>query len=130
MQQILFILGGFAVVMGTLALLHGVMALIGRAFVGREPPAAPSPPPAGIPPHHLAAIAAAVATITGGRGRVLRVTAPAHMAAGWTQHGRTEQFASHRVRWGWAVPGPPHADNPHPPSAALPAHGKGPEADS
>ncbi|AWK89371.1 OadG family transporter subunit [Azospirillum thermophilum] len=137
MQHILFILGGFTVVMGILALLYGVMALIGRAFVGRgqqpapapaaRPAAAPAAPP-GIPPHHLAAIAAAVAAVTGGRGRVLRVTAPPHKATSWALHGRSEQFASHRVRWDWAVPGPPHIEPPHPIPAALPAHGKGPEA--
>lgn len=122
MQHILFILGGFTVVMGVLALLWGVTALVGRAFIGRVgapaasgPSKAPPPAPSGgIPPHHLAAIAAAVHAVTEGRGRVVHVVAAPHRAGAWAQHGRTEQFASHRVRWDWAVPGPPHLDPPHP----------------
>ena len=130
MQHLLFILGGLVVVMGILALLWGVMELVGRIFVGREARSAPAPRPAapllatppGIPAHHVAAIAAAVAAITGGRGRVVRVTAAPHQAQAWSQHGRAELFASHRVRWNWAVPGPPHRDPSNPTSI------KGPEA--
>ncbi|HYH18014.1 MAG TPA: OadG family transporter subunit [Azospirillum sp.] len=118
MQHVLFILGGFAVVMGILALLAGAVALLGRVFTARAPapaaltPVTPAPVAPGIPPHHLAAIAAAVAAITDGRGRVVRVVAPPHQAQAWAQHGRTRHFASHRVRWDWAVPGPPHLDPP------------------
>ncbi|MGQ9365064.1 OadG family transporter subunit [Azospirillum sp. ST 5-10] len=115
MEHVLFILTGFATVMAVLALLWGVLALIGRIFIARAAatlpaPAAPAVPAAtapGVPAHHLAAIAAAVTAITDGRGRVVRVQAAAHQSAGWARHGRTEQFAGHRVRWGWA----PHA--PH-----------------
>jgi len=115
MSHLTFIFGGLAVVMGVLALLFGVMTLIGRAFVARGPAASPAPAtapspaplpvaPAGVPPHHLAAIAAAVAEITGGRGRVVRVTAPPHSAHAWAQHGRAELFASHRLRSTWHAP--------------------------
>ncbi|WP_431855039.1 OadG family transporter subunit [Azospirillum sp.] len=113
MQHILFILGGLTVVMGVLTLLWGVMALVGRAFAARTPVpqvSAPAPAPmpesapAGVPPHHLAAIAAAVAVMTDGRGRVVRVTAAPHQSAAWAQHGRAELFASHRVRTNWKGP--------------------------
>ena len=112
MQHLTFILGGLTVVMSVLALLWGVMTLVGRAFVRREAVAAPSPAPlpaapaapAGVPPHHLAAITAAVAAMTDGRGRVVRVTAAPHRSHEWAQHGRTELFASHRVRSPWTTP--------------------------
>lgn len=118
MQHVLFVLGGFTVVMSILALLAGTVALLGRLFVAREkrPPSAPVPAPEpaapGIPPHHLAAIAAAVAAITGGRGRVVHVAAPPHRAPAWAQHSRAVEFASHRVRWDWTVPNPPNLDPP------------------
>ncbi|NYZ17949.1 hypothetical protein HL658_35875 [Azospirillum sp. RWY-5-1] len=118
MQHILLIVGGLTVVIGVLALLWGATALVGRLFAGAPPPmvpAAPSPAKPAVPPHHLAAIAAAVAVMTGGRGRVVRVTALPHRAEGWTQHARAGHAAGHRVRWDWAVPGPPHID--HAPSA-------------
>ena len=108
MQHLLFILSGLAVVMGVLTLLWGVMALVGRAFIAPVPAPAPAPAPeavpAGVPPHHLAAIAAAVAVLTDGRGRVVRVTAPPHRSTAWAQHGRAELFASHRVRTTWTGP--------------------------
>lgn len=128
MQHLSFILGGLAVVIGILALLWGVMELVGRVFIGREtvrPTPLPATPAGRVPAHHLAAIAAAVAAITDGRGRVVRVTAAPHRAHAWAQHGRTEQFASHRVRWSWAVPGPPHRESPNP--SQDPMHSKGPE---
>lgn len=110
MDHVLFILAGFAVVLGTLAMLWGVMALIGLAFTSRPSAAAaasapasaaPADPSAGVPPHHLAAIGAAVAAMTGGRGRVLRVAAPAHAASAWAQEGRMAHFASHRLPRSW-----------------------------
>lgn len=113
MQHLPLILGGLVVVMGALALLWGATALVGRLFAARPTAAVPDPPPsaAAVPPHHLAAIAAAVAAMTGGRGRVVRVTAAPHRAQGWSQQARAEHAAGHRVRWDWAVPGPPHIDH-------------------
>jgi len=115
MQHVLFVLGGFTVVMSILALLAGAVALLGRLFTARQkapPVPAPAPAAPGIPPHHLAAIAAAVAAITDGRGRVVHVAAPPHRAPAWAQHSRAVEFASHRVRWDWTVAGPPHLDPP------------------
>lgn len=119
MQHILLVLGGMAVVILVLALLWGATALVGRLFAAPRAPAAPTPAPApanpAIPHHHRAAIAAAVAVMTGGRGRVVRVSALPHRAEGWVQHARAGHAAGHRVRWDWAVPGPPHID--HAPTA-------------
>lgn len=117
-----FILSGFAVVMGALTMLWLVSASMGRLFtvINRASvakPAAAAPAPVaqpgfatGIPAGHIAAITAAVAVLTSGRGRVVQVRAPAHVSAVWAQSGRTEQFSSHRVRWDWAIPGPPHVE--------------------
>ncbi|MCK9258700.1 MAG: OadG family transporter subunit [Azoarcus sp.] len=126
-----FILSGFSVVLIALALLWLVSALIGRLFAfatSRPPAAAAVAPPApdatpavtGIPAAHVAAITAAVAVMTGGRGRVIAVRAPAHLAVTWAREGRTEQFSSHRVRWDWALPGPPHVDHDQPPLGPAP----------
>lgn len=140
MDSIVFILSGFAVVLLALGVLWSVSALIGHIFVKvcSDRPAgaasaaaaghigastAPSPPsplssPSSsartIPAAHLAAISAAVAEITHGRGRVVSVLAPAQVFTNWAQEGRTEQFSSHRVRWDWAVSGPPHVSNEPP----------------
>lgn len=122
-DSLLFILVGFAVVMLALTLLWAVCALIGGLFSRLRPaPAARIPEPAqaassasSIPPAHLAAISAAVAAVTGGKGRIVSVLAPAQVFTSWAQEGRTEQFSSHRVRWDWAVPGPPHVANDTPP---------------
>ena len=108
LDSISFILSGFGVVMGALALLWAVSALIGRVFTitatssaaAVAPPATTTPP--GIPAAHVAAISAAVAAITGGRGRVVSVHAPAHVAHAWAQGGRINQLASRRERGDWA----------------------------
>lgn len=125
---------GFGIVMVVLALLWLVNAALGRLFVRlsgdreavtRFAPAAPNRS-GGPPPQHIAAISAAVAVLTEGRGRVVAVRAAPHVAAAWAQEGRIEQFSSHRVRWDWAVPGPPHVDHEgivH----GVPAPGYGPD---
>ena len=46
-------------------------------------------------------ITAAVAAVTDGRGRVVSVRAPAHLASAWASEGRADQLASHRLRWNW-----------------------------
>ncbi len=137
MDSILFILSGFAVVLLALGMLWSVSALIGRIFVkvcsdrpagaasaaavgqtgastAPSPLSSPSSSARTIPAAHLAAISAAVAEITHGRGRVVSVLAPAQVFTSWAQEGRTEQFSSHRVRWDWAVSGPPHVSNEPP----------------
>ena len=43
---------------------------------------------AGIPAHHLVAIAAAVAEVIGAPHRIVRVSAPAHRQSDWTARGR------------------------------------------
>ncbi|WP_035693498.1 OadG family transporter subunit [Azospirillum halopraeferens] len=110
MEHLVFILTGFGTVLAVLALLAGFLALVGRVFAARPAaapaPAAPPPAPAAepaVPAHHLAAIAAAVAVMTDGRGRVVRVRAAAHRSDAWARHGRAEHFAGHRVRWGWTT---------------------------
>lgn len=122
-EQISFILLGFGIVLGVLVVLWLANAAIGRLFVGRGaapaaaaqagPPVAAAQPAAfpGVPPRHVAAIAAAVSEMTGGRGRIVAVTVPPHVSLGWAAEGRHTQMASHRVRWDWAVPGPPHVEH-------------------
>lgn len=123
-DELEFILSGFSVVLTALAMLWLVSAIMGLAFsaIGRRHERALSAAPAvalstsapapaieaGIPAAHVAAISAAVAVLTSGRGRVVSVAAPGHVSAAWAREGRTEQFSSHRVRWDWAIPGPPH----------------------
>lgn len=134
-DSLAFILSGFTVVLVALSLLWMVCALTGQVLArgaGRKTPAAPPPapatpgtpgtqPPTGIPPAHVAAISAAIAAMTGGRGRIVSVRAPAHLASSWAREGRTEQFSSHRVRWDWAVTGPPHIDHDATPTDSTPA---------
>lgn len=129
-----FIASGFAIVMLALALLWLVSAVIGIVFarVTHLPsqPATPAPSApvgptpaarAGIPPAHLAAISAAVAVMTGGRGQVVSARAPAHLSGEWAREGRTDQFSSHRVRWDWDVAAPSTA-GPHRPEHQSPSH--------
>lgn len=108
---------GFAVVMMVLAAIWGACALIGSFFTRAEKasakaaaakvaaapaPAAVAPPAAaGVPPHHVAAIAAAVAHTLGAGFRVTRVAAPAHQVSNWPLEGRIETFSSRRIRKDW-----------------------------
>lgn len=103
---------GFAVVMAVLAALWGACALVALGFraATRPAPAAAAPAPAkavapavpaGVPPHHLAAIAAAVSAVLGAGYRVTRVAAPAHKVEGWPMEGRIETFTAHRIRTDW-----------------------------
>jgi len=128
-SELAFIGSGFALVLGVLALLWMISAFIGRLVQwtdkaqavtpkGAAPVPSPSPLPSSlaapqgvVPAGHLAAIAAAVAVMTDGRGRVVSVSAPAHRASVWAQEGRMEHFSSHRVRSDWALPGPPHVEH-------------------
>ncbi|MBL3584380.1 OadG family protein [Rhodovulum sulfidophilum] len=115
---------GFAVVILVLASLWGACALMGWGFTrtARKTTAAvPETPVApGVPPHHLAAIAAAVAETLGPGHRIRRVAAPAHLVDGWPLEGRIETFAAHRVRTGWGPTRPR-------PGARTPEITKGPK---
>lgn len=136
LEELFLVLLGFGIVVTVLAVLWLVSALVGRIFVTREaalaraasaaagPPAnQPVPAPAvapGVPPAHLAAISAAVAVITGGRGRVASVRLPPHKAESWAQSGRMEQYSAHHLHYNWTIPGPPHIDR------AAPVHDEPP----
>jgi len=117
MDQIELILTGFGIVIGVLAGLWGACVLVALGF--REKPKAPAPetlapaaasapaPAAttsaandGVPPHHVAAIAAAVAAVMSGPHRIIQIDAPPLRVDNWKVEGR---FQTHRVHWGWHV---------------------------
>ncbi|PLW75973.1 OadG family transporter subunit [Cohaesibacter celericrescens] len=105
---------GFAVVMSALALLWASCSIVGFFFIRASAKAAPAasnspkvPPAAavsaraGVPPHHLAAIAAAVADTLGTGYRVTRVAAPHHQVSAWPMEGRISSVsARNRTDWG------------------------------
>ena len=102
---------GFSVVMSALIVLWASCAVVGFFFTrtARHKPQASKPAPAraavaaraGVPPHHLAAIAAAVAHTLGAGYRVTRVAAPPHKVTAWPLEGRIEAFSAHRIRTNW-----------------------------
>ncbi|RYH10201.1 OadG family transporter subunit [Tropicimonas sp. IMCC6043] len=104
---------GFAVVMSVLALIWGscsvVAAFFTRAKKAPDQPAGVKAAPAraavasraGVPPHHLAAIAAAAAEIYGPGYVVTRVAAPSHKVTEWPLEGRKDTFAGRRIRKDW-----------------------------
>lgn len=109
---------GFAIVMLVLASIWGACALVGSLFIRAEkraadaavrattaeaPPSAAAAP--GIPPHHLAVIASAVAHVLGAGARITHVQAPPHRVDDWPLEGRFETFTAHRIRTNW---GPTH----------------------
>ena len=114
---------GFTVVMLVLAAMWGACAIIATFFIRAEaaqaakaasvaavavaavPVAATAPVAQGVPPHHLAAISAAVAHSLGSGYRITRVAAPAHKVSDWPQEGRIETFSMRRIRTAW---GPTH----------------------
>ncbi|TLP46210.1 hypothetical protein FDK21_11420 [Cohaesibacter sp. CAU 1516] len=122
------ILTGFSVVMVALASLWAACAAIGYCFTnaaikakaaavfgGADAAAAAAPAPAapaapaptsGVPPHHLVAIAAAVASTLGGSYVVTNVAAPAHEVSAWPTEGRNSIYSSHVTRHGWGAPIP------------------------
>jgi glutaconyl-CoA/methylmalonyl-CoA decarboxylase subunit delta len=99
------ILSGFSIVMGVLAMLWGVTALIATIFNRPAKPepvaqaAAPAPAASSVPDHHLAAIAAAVATSFAVPHRIVSVSGPHTHVSAWTQQGLFEHFSSHRMEW-------------------------------
>ncbi len=108
-------LTGFFLVLTVLLLLWGVTALIGRAFITSEAkakartvaaagsaPAATTPAPAEAAPgeaetspEEIAAIAAAISMLMGGRHRILSIRTP---ETSWGREGRRQHFASHKIR--------------------------------
>lgn len=133
------VLLGFAVVMTVLLALWAITAGVGRIFIGharaaqarkeKAAQAAQVPPTqgaaapgsvagvaavSGVPPHHLAAIAAAVAAVMPGRHRVVQVDVPAHHMPAWLNEGRFEHMSSHggRASAGWVQSGPHHVNHP------------------
>jgi len=111
-EDLAFIGSGFGIVMGVLAALWGICAAVGAGFRRLEteapapvPSAAPAPAvTAGTPPAHVAAIAAAVASLPGA-WRVVSVSAPPHIAAPWTEQGRLGRHDVAHNRYSWAAPG-------------------------
>ncbi len=61
---------------------------------------------AGVPPHHLAAIAAATAAVLEGPYRITRVWAPPPQTAEWSNQARLQTFNSHRRQGDWGRPVP------------------------
>lgn len=128
LDQVFLVALGFGIVLTVLASLWLVSALMGRVFIAREAalaraasaaaaPQAPAPQPVvapGVPAAHVAAITAAVAVLTGGRGRVASVSLPPHQAGAWAQSGRLEQYSSHHLHYNWTIPGPPHTEQAAP----------------
>ena len=113
------ILTGFSVVMVVLAALWGACAAVGYFFTNTPPmmgkqeskpapaaPAAAAQPASGVPPHHLVAIAAAVAETLGSGYVVTRVAAPGHKVSEWPTEGRNSIFSSHITRHGWGAIAP------------------------
>lgn len=102
MKDLVFIGAGFGIVMVVLVALWGACAVIGASFARIESvraakrsaaTTAPAPEIAkGVPPVHVAAIAAAVASLSASY-RIVRVSAPLHISHAWTAQGRHEQHA-------------------------------------
>ncbi|WP_316858521.1 OadG family protein [uncultured Cohaesibacter sp.] len=104
---------GFAVVMIALAVLWAACGIVGFFFVRaarvstptsqapKVPPSAAVASRAGVPPHHLAVISAAVAYTLGPGYKVTRVAAPPHKVSEWPLEGRIEAFTAHRLRASW-----------------------------
>lgn len=107
MANLVFIGSGFGIVMGVLAALWGICAAVGWAFRRLETEVATPPAEtvtAGTPPGHVAAIAAAVASLPGA-WRVVSVAAPPHVAVAWAEQGRLGRHDVPRSRFSWAAPG-------------------------
>ncbi|MCC2111201.1 MAG: OadG family protein [Hyphomicrobiales bacterium] len=107
----LLIATGFGVVMGVLTALWGMCALVGAVFrvfekavdAKSEHTEATEAGPDQIPPAHLAAIAAAIASLSTPY-RVVRISAPPHIASAWGMQGRLAQQAKYS-RSAWSASG-------------------------
>jgi len=118
LDDVEIMLTGAAIVMAVLALLWGLTALIGalvrggaRIASGAKKQPMDDAPQAGIPPHHLAVIAAAAAELIQEPHRIVRISAPAHRAPGWTGQARLRLAAGGGATGGW--PGYRRADRGH-----------------
>lgn len=116
LDQIVFIMQGFGLVMAVLAALWLISAVLGRVIGSAAPePAAPAPVPEAtddtVPPAHMAAIAATVAAVTGDRARVVRVRIPAHGVAAWVGSAHTEQAVGRRIATRWRASPPAHSSS-------------------
>ena len=113
MEHISLIATGFLIVIGVLVGLWGVCALVALGF--REKPqqtdAKTIPQDDEIPAHHVAAITAAIAAVMPGGHRIVKIDAPPHVIDGWEESNLIQQTFSHRIRWDWKIPGPPHVDH-------------------
>ncbi len=112
LDDVVILLQGFGLVMGVLAALWLVSALLGRALTAQKSaaskpaPAAPAIDAPGVPPAHLAAITAALAAVTGGGARIVRVRIPAHGIPGWIGSAHTNHAVGRRMATTWRTPSP------------------------
>lgn len=109
LENLGFQLNGLIVVFTALALIWGLMELLGACFRQRAasaqlrataslPAAAPVPPAeTGTPPGHLVVIAAAVHATLGARTRIVAL-APHPDAQDWAAEGRRQIFSTRKVR--------------------------------
>ncbi len=117
MENLIFIGTGFGIVMAVLAALWGVCAVVGTVFkfvetrrkrktsdVDRISQTVSDQPSNGPPPEHVAAISAAVASLSASY-RVLHIHAPAHVATAWAAQGRNEQHIGRRYHTSPSVRG-------------------------
>lgn len=98
----MFVIYGIVIVISMLVavVIRGIVWVLSRQARQEEPkaPAKPAAPPviAGVPPEHLAAITAAVATMMGAH-RIVHIAA-ATRGFGWTAEARTVHHTSHAPR--------------------------------
>lgn len=94
---------GMLLVFLTLALLWGICAVSAKTIQTLVPEPAPAPAkaspapaiPAGTPPEVIAAITAAVATVSGPASRIVSVKRP---SSTWAKAGRQSVLSSHKIR--------------------------------
>lgn len=94
LQDLEIVATGCAIVLGALALLWGLTALVGHVValgsgLGRPRPVAAVAED--VPAHHLVAIAAAVAAVLGEGHRIVAIAAPAHRVPAWASSARYPQ---------------------------------------
>ncbi|SNY90015.1 Oxaloacetate decarboxylase, gamma chain [Cohaesibacter sp. ES.047] len=117
LENLELIVIGFAVVLLALASLWASCSIVGFFFTRTPKKAKEEQSPqvparaavasrAGVPPHHLAAIAAAVVDTLGPGYRVTRVAAPAHKVSEWPMEGRIAAFTAHKTRADWGPMAP------------------------
>jgi hypothetical protein len=105
LQNLIFISSGFGIVMSVLVALWGVCAAVGYCFkmVDKKATITQQVVTQDIPPAHVAAITAAVATLSS-TYRIISVDAPPHLSITWASQGRHAYHAERRTRMTWAAP--------------------------